>query len=282
MERSYSFGNVNLTLLSDSAFEDEKHMLPFVSNRSEKSILCIFEITDRIELPDENKTYISPSVTVYDRGENNIKTYTMPLLKSEGAIIYKTDIGYECSYVEQYKDYFSKSINLINAVGIEQIAFDSGMYILHCSFVEYKGKAILFTGASGEGKSTRAEMWKNELGGEIINGDKAGLFVENGVLYACGLPVAGSSDIFINKSLPIDSIVILKKSSENLTRKAGFSEAMKEIYYNMIVNEWNKDFCSGAISFAADILKFAKVFVSECNLDTESVYEQLNALENRQ
>ena len=277
MKKSYCFGNVHLTIEADRDFEDGEQLNPFVFEEDGK-ITCSFKKADELILPEGKLVYASKSVRVFKTTGGFIKTYTMPLLNAPAAVISKTDSGYYCEYDEKYADYFNTGVNLLNSIGIERIAFDAHMFIFHCSLVEYKGQAILFTGVSGSGKSTRAEMWKKELGAEIINGDKAGLFYENGTLMACGLPVAGSSGIFVKKSLPVRAVVTLKKASDNSTRKAEISEALKEVYYNMIVNKWDSVFSSEAVSFAAEILNHIYVYISECNLDPSSVKEQLASL----
>ena len=38
---------------------------------------------------------------------------------------------------------------------------------------QYKGKAIAFSGPSGVGKSTQAEIWKQCFQADILNGDRA-------------------------------------------------------------------------------------------------------------
>lgn len=275
MKRTYSFGTARISIQTDFDFEDGKQLCPFVSKEIGGEILCDFKKSQSIKIPSQKPIYTSPSVTVYQTAEGLVKTYTMPLLKTPAAVIKKTAGGYACECDEKYIDYFNTSVNLLNSIGIEKIAFDAQMFIFHCSLVEYNGQAFLFTGSSGSGKSTRADMWKKQLGAKIINGDKAGLYFENGSLMACGLPVAGSSDIFIKKSLPVKAIVVLKKAKENSTRKADFTEAVKEVYYNMIVNKWDSEFCSKAVLFASEITDFANVYISECNLDPSSVQEQL-------
>ncbi len=275
MKRTYSFGTAHISIQTDFDFEDGKQLCPFVSEEIGGEILCDFKKSREPKIPTGEPVYTSLSVTVYQTADGLVKTYTMPLLKTPAAVVKKTSGGYACECDEKYIEYFNTSVNLLNSVGIEKIAFDSGMFIFHCSLVEYKGQAFLFTGSSGSGKSTRADMWQKELDAKIINGDKAGLYIENGSLMACGLPVAGSSNIFIKKSLPVRAIVVLKKAKENSTRKADFTGAIKEVYYNMIVNKWDSEFYSKAVLFASEITNFTNVYISECNLDPSSVQEQL-------
>ena len=49
--------------------------------------------------------------------------------------------------------------------------FQNRIIHLHSSYIIYHDKAILFTGPSGIGKTTQAELWRDYQGAEIINGD---------------------------------------------------------------------------------------------------------------
>lgn len=51
------------------------------------------------------------------------------------------------------------------------ILLTKGVLHLHSSFVLHQGKALLFTGPSGIGKTTQAELWRDYQGSMIVNGD---------------------------------------------------------------------------------------------------------------
>lgn len=86
---------------------------------------------------------------------------------------------------------------------------------LHSSFILYQGQAILFTGPSGIGKTTQAELWQHYQGAEIINGDVSLIRKCNNQYYAYGAPVHGSSPYCENKSAPIKAVVALQQAKEN-------------------------------------------------------------------
>lgn len=75
--------------------------------------------------------------------------------------------------------------------------------LLHGSFVEYNGNGIVFTGYSGIGKTTQAQLWKKHLGADIINGDKVFIRDFDDGVYAYGLPWKGSSPYCLNKKAPL-------------------------------------------------------------------------------
>ena len=102
--------------------------------------------------------------------------------------------------------------------------YRKGVLHLHSSFVLCQGKALLFTGPSGIGKTTQAELWRDFQGARIINGDAALLRRMEDGWWAFGTPVHGSSPYCENEQAPIVALVMLKQGKENkLTKLDSFS-----------------------------------------------------------
>ncbi len=106
-----------------------------------------------------------------------------------------------------------------------------GGMMLHASAVEYGGKAYLFSGQSGIGKSTHTRLWQSVFGEEvkIFNDDKPALRRIDGVWYAYGTPWCGKDHININMKVPLAGICFLKQGEENRIRRLSAKEAIAEI-----------------------------------------------------
>ena len=61
---------------------------------------------------------------------------------------------------------------MLEAAGLAALLLDAGSIVLHSSFVISGGAALIFSGASGAGKSTQAELWRSTVGASIVNGDR--------------------------------------------------------------------------------------------------------------
>lgn len=98
------------------------------------------------------------------------------------------------------------------------LRFD-GFYI-HASAVAVDGRAYLFSGSSGTGKSTHTHFWKMlfDEKAKIFNDDKPALRYIDGVWYAYGTPWCGKDGININMKVPLAGICFLKQGSENKMR----------------------------------------------------------------
>ncbi len=105
--------------------------------------------------------------------------------------------------------------------------------MIHASAVELNGRAYLFSGPSGTGKSTHSLQWKKLFGDDlvIINDDKPALREIEGKWYAFGTPWCGKDGINCNKKVPLAGICFLKQSSENSVRVMNRAEAIQNIVW---------------------------------------------------
>lgn len=99
---------------------------------------------------------------------------------------------------------------------------------LHASAVVRDGKAYLFSGFCGAGKSTHARLWLDTFGGDcrIINDDKPALRCLDGVWYAYGTPWCGKDGINRNEKIPLAGICFLKQAPHNQIRRLRPAEAI--------------------------------------------------------
>jgi len=115
-----------------------------------------------------------------------------------------------------------------------------GFFAIHSASILYRDQVWLFSGHSGMGKSTHTNLWKEQFGTEIINGDlnligwsnseqtNIGQSVDKpgskGHPIVYGMPWCGTSGIASTKSYPLGGIVLLGRSDndhfESLTNDA--------------------------------------------------------------
>lgn len=156
-----------------------------------------------------------------------------PWLDVQTYICYKNakarPLEFPCFVLKSELSRYRNSLNILYAAGIEDIMMELGVFILHSSFVCVGGRALLFSGPSGIGKSTQAILWEKHENARIINGDRSAIVHEDGKWYACGLPIAGSSRIFINERYEIAAIIFLEQADSNSMRRAGGAEGVRLI-----------------------------------------------------
>lgn len=106
-----------------------------------------------------------------------------------------------------------------------------GGFYIHSSAVVRDGKAYLFSGNSGVGKSTHTRLWQSTFGGDVhvINDDKPALRRLENRWYAYGTPWCGKDGINSNEKVPLAGLCFLKQASENKIRRLSKFEAMQKI-----------------------------------------------------
>lgn len=93
----------------------------------------------------------------------------------------------------------------------------NGTLIVHSATVIYDGKAYLFQGRSGTGKSTHAALWTENIpGAELLNDDNPVIrFTPEGVAMVYGSPWSGKTHCYRNVSAPIGAMVRIVRSQTN-------------------------------------------------------------------
>ena len=146
--------------------------------------------------------------------------------------------------------------------------------ILHCAYVKYENRAVLFSAPSGVGKSTQADLWEKYRKAEIINGDRALIekkSVKNSEWFVSGWPVCGSSGICKNEQTALKAIVILDQGKENKSVRLSPAQAFAKIYGEMTINRWNQKQVTAALDFLQELVEDIPVFYLCCTISEKAV-----------
>lgn len=172
--------------------------------------------------------------------------------------------------------------NLFGMLSMEMAFLHFGMMMLHSSFIWKDGHAILFSGVSGAGKSTQAEIWEKNAGYEVINGDRSLVGMRNNVWTANGVPLAGSSGIYKNKTGILDAIVLLEKSENLKIRKLAPMEAFAKLLPQLTVHDWDSGFIEEISKILQNMVENVPVFVLQCYITPQTIPLVLGAIEREQ
>ena len=186
---------------------------------------------------------------------------------------------YICEYIFGREDLLASTLQMIQLLSLEKLFLGVDGFILHSSFISYRGKGILFSAPSGTGKSTQASLWEKYEGAEILNGDR-GLLVRRGEDWTVsGMPFAGSSGIYRNETVSLGAIVILRQSPENSIRPVAPGEAIRYLYPEISMHRWSPDFVNSILSLVLDLLSKVPVFLLDCRPDQGAVHVLKNVLD---
>lgn len=106
------------------------------------------------------------------------------------------------------------------------LRFDGLM--LHASAVALEGRAYLFSGPCGRGKSTQSALWQRVFGAKavVFNDDKPALRRLDGCWYAYGTPWCGKDGVNRNQKWPLGGVCFLEKADGNAIRRLSAAEAL--------------------------------------------------------
>ncbi len=146
-----------------------------------------------------------------------------------------------------------------------------GACVLHASYIDVGGEAILFSGPSGVGKSTQAGLWVQHAGAEVINGDRALLREDDGGWKAYGYPSCGTSGICINRTLPLRAIVILSQGRENRVERMAAGAAIRALISATEFYPWHQGEFDLALRVAERIVSRVSILHLVCTPDQNAV-----------
>ena len=144
--------------------------------------------------------------------------------------------------------------------------------VIHASAVSYQGKAYLFLGNSGTGKSTHSRLWiKHFEGVELINDDKPIIRIsENGDVRVYGSPWSGKTPCYRNVNYPLGGLVKLSQAPYNKIRRLSKVEAYLILLQSIFGKRWNKDIGDGLHLFKERLISQVPVWSLECLPDEEA------------
>ncbi len=87
---------------------------------------------------------------------------------------------------------------------------------MHCSCIVKDGRAYLFLGESGTGKSTHTRLWRENIDGAfLLNDDSPVLAVEDGKVWIYGSPWSGKTPCYRQERYPLGGCVRLSQAPHN-------------------------------------------------------------------
>lgn len=164
--------------------------------------------------------------------------------------------------------------HVLSGMMMESRLLANDRLILHASVIRRKNHVILFSAPSGTGKSTQAELWRQNADAEILNGDRVLIRCDGDELLACGLPFAGTSAICKDFSHPIRAIVVLRQGTENRAEAMQPMEAMKCLLSQISLQRWNQRDLEAAIRLTERLIAELPIYRFSC-LPEKSAVEYL-------
>lgn len=250
---------------------------PFYIQEDAQKEQCLFEcvVCDELENIQGTKVYSGLEYDVIRRRDNQY----IRLFKDhkEGDRVYAVlqsmpESGKAVISVLKGNEYhFDDTNNSFFHTGWEQFLIQRNRLILHASLLNTQFGGLVFSGPSGIGKSTQAELWEEYEEAEQINGDRPILYKKENVWMGYGSPYAGSSKCYVNKGIPVRAIMLLAQGEDCRIMPLRKSEAFREIFRNCTVYSWDREFVERVITLVTELVSDIPIYRLICTPDQRAV-----------
>lgn len=244
-----------------------------------------FHFTDTFSTPDESWSiaYQRPNITVWSKDSLECRLIQVSNPDDAYAFYEETSSTHADIY---FRNSWRSQLNIdtifISCLALERRMEAVNSYILHCSYIVHNNQAILFSGPSGIGKSTHAQLWQQYVAGtRIINGDRCLITSHpDGTFHANGWPVCGSSGICHVESHPLLAIVFIEQTADNQVIEETIAHYFRRLYTQLTVNRWNQEATNKAVDWMQTIFGKVHFVTYGCNMLPDAPFTLLQHLSN--
>lgn len=152
------------------------------------------------------------------------------------------------------------------------VSAQKGVMLIHASVIGYEGKANIFLGKSGTGKSTHSRLWLDNIpGADLLNDDNPALgFDKDGKLLVYGTPWSGKTPCYRNVYAPVNAIVRLDQAPENRIETESGLNAYATLMGSVSAIRWNRAIMDSISKSIENAVGSAKVFHLFCLPDKDA------------
>lgn len=142
---------------------------------------------------------------------------------------------------------------------------DKKSLMIHSSVAVLNGKAYMFLGKSGTGKSTHCRLWlKNFKNADILNDDNPILKFENGETVVYGSPWSGKGAVYKNERYKVGGIARLAQAPYNKIERRTGAKAFALLYSSCSKLPWSEACMNALCATLSDIVGTTPIYYLEC------------------
>ncbi len=266
---------ISISLHSFQKWESEPSFIPFKKNMQNPDYSVVFRQVERLPALSDAVIHEDNCYRVHQNQDGSFyrSFFDAPRDYTPYAVAqYDHNEGIiQIDYLPKGAHCVSELHNSFFHIGFEEILIHKKRLCLHAACVDTQLGGLLFSGPSGIGKSTQAELWCNYRGAKVINGDRPILSKESAGWLAWGSPYSGSSKCHVNANCPVTAIVMLEQSENCKIQKLRQTEAFKAIWSGLTIHSWDRWFVEEASLLLMRLIENIPVFKYGCTPDEHAV-----------
>ncbi len=171
--------------------------------------------------------------SIYDQVYFMCENYLSTNQKADFQIIStQEEIEKENPYDQKGKlvsDSYRETLSIYRKISEKMLTYST--FLMHGSVVAAENQAFMFTASSGIGKTTRTNLWLEQIKDSyVVNGDKPLIQITDKKILACGTPWSGKENLNTNTIVPLKAILLLERNEKTKLEKITFSEAFLTLY----------------------------------------------------
>lgn len=226
-----------------------------------------YKIADVVVEMSPSYEETQPWYEAYKCGEEEVPAFIFTVPQDDVDYLVKEGVGITPAVAE--------NMVLCSVFNRALLHFD-GSYI-HSSALLFDGKAYLFSGDSGVGKSTHTNLWLKRFGDRavIINDDKPSFRITDGKCMIYGTPFAGGTSLQKNISAELGAVVFIEQADTNSLKKLSNKEAITYLL-QQTPQKLNVSMGDKLLSLYSDIISTYPFYLLRCNTDNSAVDVALN------
>ncbi|MCD8129714.1 MAG: PqqD family protein [Lachnospiraceae bacterium] len=156
-----------------------------------------------------------------------------------------------------------------------------GLFAIHSASILYQGKAWLFSGHSGMGKSTHARLWTQLYETPQLNGDLNLLAVtpEGPMVY--GMPWCGTSGIYTDQTYPLGGVILLKQDRQDFCEELSPDKKTLLLSQRLISPAWTEELLSLNLRFTDQLKDRIPVCRLHCTKESSAAETMKNWIDRQ-
>ncbi len=248
---------------------------PFMCDCGEEKL---FELNETLALP------LRPEAVLIDEDRNDMghtrvfrieDGYRVELryVREDLVHVFETDANFtKVSAVICWKDrYAPVALSSMLRIVFSQAIISHAAVSMHASVVVNDGKAFLFMGKSGTGKSTHTRLWLEHIpGSSLLNDDNPIVRIVGEDVIAYGSPWSGKTHCYKSESAPVAGFIRLRQAPYNRYMSCEDIAAFKALLPGSSVLRQDKTLHSILCGTLIEIAGMTKVGEMECLPDKDA------------
>ena len=152
-----------------------------------------------------------------------------------------------------------------------------GAGVVHGCGIAFEGRAYLFCGRSGAGKTTIARLWR-DAGATILNDDRMIVRNEEGSAWSGSTPWHGEEKDVHAACLPLGGVFHLRQASTNALRRLPYTEAVARLMATTVAPYYSREGISRILDVWAPALEHVPSWILDFTPDAGAVQACRSAL----